>query len=88
MYGVYLQDCPERIIPSMVATKSVSAASTASIPARTDMMSELGCAYFFDSTHEKKTLRVCPLVSAASPPSQKGAPEPRERARPRHCGHS
>lgn len=29
------------------------------------MMSELGCAYFFDSTHEKKTLSVYTPVSAA-----------------------
>lgn len=42
----------------MMPTNSVSAPSTLSIPARTEMTSELGCANFLDSTLEKNTLSV------------------------------
>lgn len=73
----------------MIPTNSVSAPSTLSIPASTEMTSELGCANFLDSTLEKNTLSVYPTPVTRQPntqDSQRGTRdnEPRVRARPIH----
>lgn len=57
---------PLRIIRSSAPTKSVKTVSTWSIPASTLMMSELGCAYFFESAEHRNILNVCRRQSSNS----------------------
>lgn len=46
------------MMPSKTPTNSVRTESTLSMPASSVMISELGCAYFFERTHEKKRASV------------------------------